>query len=98
MKWQPVTLNLFPIFIFCFVDHGVAFRVCKFKLMGAEIAETAFESGGGQIIPTARRVIYSSFMLGNPKLMEPAMLVEDMCPPDCTNVIEDVVSHRRGGC
>jgi len=71
-------------------------RNCKFKLIGAQIADNAFESGGGQIIPTSRRVIYSSFMLANPKLMEPVMFVEAMCPPDCIKAIEDVVSHRRG--
>ena len=71
-------------------------RNCKFKLMAAQIADNAFESGGGQIIPTSRRVIYSSFMLATPRLMEPIMFVEAMCPPDCIKAIEDVVSHRRG--
>jgi len=71
-------------------------RNCKFKLINAQIAENAFDFGGGQIIPTARRCIYSSFMLATPKLMEPILFVETLCPPDCIKAIEDVVSHRRG--
>ena len=71
-------------------------RNCKFKLMSAKISDNPFEYGGGQIIPAARRAIYTSFMLSNPKLMEPILFVEAMCPPDCIKAIEDVVSHRRG--
>ena len=71
-------------------------RNCRFKLQAATISSNAFECGGGQIIPCARRVIYSSFMLANPKLMEPILFVEAICPPDCIKAIEDVVSHRRG--
>jgi 116 kDa U5 small nuclear ribonucleoprotein component len=32
--------------------------------------------GGGQIIPTARRVVYSAFLMANPRLMEPVYYVE----------------------
>eukprot|EP01083_Nonionella_stella_P022367 61883_1 len=71
-------------------------RNCRFKLTDAQIAENSFEHGGGQIIPAARRVLYSSFMLANPRLMEPILFVKAMCPPDCIKAIQDVVTHRRG--
>ena len=36
--------------------------------------------GGGQIIPTARRVCYSAFLMATPRLMEPVYYVEIMTP------------------
>jgi len=71
-------------------------RNCKFKLIDAIIADNAIDRAGGQIIPTARRVLYSSFMLAQPRLMEPILYVEAMCPPDCVKAVEDVATHRRG--
>ena len=36
----------------------------------------AIHRGGGQIIPTARRVIYASVLTAEPRLFEPVYLVE----------------------
>ena len=36
----------------------------------------AIHRGGGQIIPTARRVIYASVLTAGPMLFEPVYLVE----------------------
>ena len=36
----------------------------------------AIHRGGGQIIPTARRVLYASALTAEPRLMEPVYLVE----------------------
>jgi U5 small nuclear ribonucleoprotein component len=52
--------------------------------------------GGGQIIPTARRVAYSSFLLATPQLMEPYYRVEVQCPADCVDAIHLVLQRRRG--
>ena len=71
-------------------------RNCLFKLMSGEISDNMIECGGGQMIPLTRKVVYSSFMLAEPALMEPIMFVEAICPPDCVKAVEDVVSHRRG--
>ncbi|ETO11084.1 hypothetical protein RFI_26291 [Reticulomyxa filosa] len=71
-------------------------RGCKFKLVHCVMADNVIDRIGGQIIPTTRRVLYSSFMLASPKLMEPIFFVEMMCPPDCVKAVEDVVNHRRG--
>ncbi len=51
-------------------------RNCKFKILDASVAEEPIHRGGGQVIPTARRVAYSAFLMATPRLMEPYMFVE----------------------
>ena len=41
----------------------VAIRDVKFKILDAVIANEPIHRGGGQIIPTARRVAYSAFLM-----------------------------------
>jgi U5 small nuclear ribonucleoprotein component len=53
-------------------------------------------SSGGQIIPTARRVAYSAFLLATPRLMEPIYFVEIQAPADCVSAIYNVLARRRG--
>ncbi len=48
--------------------------------MGAEIAPEPLARGGGQIIPTARRVCYSAFLMATPRLVEPVYYVEIQTP------------------
>ena len=43
-------------------------RNVKFNVMDAEIAEMPIHRGGAQIIPTSRRVLYSSFLTATPRL------------------------------
>ncbi|BEI86863.1 hypothetical protein CcaverHIS002_0702090 [Cutaneotrichosporon cavernicola] len=43
--------------------------------------------GGGQIIPTARRVCYSSMLLASPRLLEPVYYVEVQAPADCVAAV-----------
>ncbi|OLP78870.1 116 kDa U5 small nuclear ribonucleoprotein component [Symbiodinium microadriaticum] len=71
-------------------------RSCKFKILNAQMAEDAVLRGGGQIIPTARRVAYSAFLLATPRLMEPVMFSDIECPADCVAAIYNVLSRRRG--
>lgn len=40
----------------------IAIRNVKFKILDAVLANEPIYRGGGQIIPTARRVCYSSFL------------------------------------
>jgi len=40
-----------------------AIRNVKFKILDAVIAQESIYRGGGQIIPTARRVAYSAFLM-----------------------------------
>ncbi|VDO92428.1 unnamed protein product [Soboliphyme baturini] len=39
-------------------------RNVKFKILDAVVADEAIHRGGGQVIPTARRVAYSAFLMG----------------------------------
>jgi len=71
-------------------------RNVKFKLLDATLAEEPINRSGGQIIPTARRVTYSSFLTATPRLMEPIYSVEIQTPPDCMSAIYNVLTRRRG--
>jgi translation elongation factor EF-G len=44
----------------------IAIRGVKFRVLDASLAQEPIYRGGGQIIPTARRVCYSSFLLVSP--------------------------------
>lgn len=55
-------------------------RNVKFKILDANIASEALHRGGGQIIPTARRVCYSAFLMATPRLMEPVYYLEIQAP------------------
>ncbi|KAJ2795400.1 hypothetical protein H4R21_005126, partial [Coemansia helicoidea] len=46
-------------------------RGTRFRIVNAALADAAIHRGGGQIIPAARRVCYSSFLTAEPRLMEP---------------------------
>ena len=48
--------------------------------MNAEIAAEPLARGGGQLIPTSRRVCYSAFLMATPRLMEPVYYVEIQTP------------------
>eukprot|EP01018_Ginkgo_biloba_P003745 Gb_08962 [translate_table: standard] len=71
-------------------------RNVKFKILDATIAPEPLHRGGGQIIPTARRVAYSAFLMASPRLMEPVYYVEIQTPADCISAIYTVLSRRRG--
>ena len=71
-------------------------RGVKFKLLDATVAAEPLHRGGGQVIPTARRVAYSSFLMATPRLMEPQLSVEIHTPADCMSAIYSVLARRRG--
>uniref|UniRef100_A0A7S4BS45 Tr-type G domain-containing protein n=2 Tax=Chrysotila carterae TaxID=13221 RepID=A0A7S4BS45_CHRCT len=71
-------------------------RNVKFKILDATIAALPIHRGGGQIIPTARRVAYSAFLMATPRLMEPVFFVDISCPIDCVPAIYTVLARRRG--
>lgn len=71
-------------------------RNVKFKILDAQIASEAVQRGGGQIIPTARRVAYSAFLMATPRLMEPYFFVEVQSPADCVSAVYSVLARRRG--
>ncbi|RKP06183.1 ribosomal protein S5 domain 2-type protein, partial [Thamnocephalis sphaerospora] len=71
-------------------------RNVKFKILDASIAGEPIYRGGGQIIPTARRVCYSAFLTAAPRLMEPVYYVEVQAPADCVSAVYTVLARRRG--
>lgn len=71
-------------------------RGVKFRILDASLAQEPIYRGGGQIIPTARRVCYSSFLLATPRLLEPVYYVEVQAPADCVAAVYTVLSRRRG--
>nr|CAH0113132.1 unnamed protein product [Daphnia galeata] len=71
-------------------------RNAKFKILDAVIADEPVHRGGGQIIPTSRRVAYSAFLMATPRLMEPYLFVEVQAPADCVSAVYSVLARRRG--
>ncbi|KAJ3415072.1 U5 small nuclear ribonucleoprotein component [Chytridiales sp. JEL 0842] len=71
-------------------------RNVKFRILDATIASQAIYRGGGQMIPTSRRVCYSSFLMASPRLMEPVYFVEIQAPADCVSAVYTVLARRRG--
>ncbi|KAL2004359.1 hypothetical protein VTN02DRAFT_2005 [Thermoascus thermophilus] len=71
-------------------------RNTKFRLTDVSLADQAIYRGGGQIIPTARRAVYSSFLMASPRLMEPIYSCSMTGPADAVASIYTVLSRRRG--
>ena len=51
-------------------------RGIRFNLYDVALHADAIHRGGGQIIPTARRVLYACALTAGPRLMEPVYQVE----------------------
>merc|ERR1712165_445302 len=71
-------------------------RSIRFNLYDVALHADAIHRGGGQIIPTARRVLYASMLTAEPRLMEPVYLVEIQCPENAVGGIYGVLNRRRG--
>ncbi|KAL2869926.1 116 kDa U5 small nuclear ribonucleoprotein component [Aspergillus lucknowensis] len=71
-------------------------RNAKFRLTDISLADQAIYRGGGQIIPTARRAVYSSFLMASPRLMEPIYSCSMTGPADAVASVYTVLSRRRG--
>lgn len=51
-------------------------RAIRFDVHDVTLHTDAIHRGGGQIIPTARRVLYACELTAEPRMMEPVYLVE----------------------
>merc|ERR1712174_17118 len=71
-------------------------RGVRFNIHDVTLHTDAIHRGGGQIIPTARRVLYASMLTADPRLMEPVYLVEIQCPENAVGGIYGVLNRRRG--
>merc|ERR1719414_12943 len=71
-------------------------RGVRFNIHDVTLHTDAIHRGGGQIIPTARRVLYACTLTAAPRLMEPVYLVEIQCPENAVGGIYGVLNRRRG--
>lgn len=71
-------------------------RAVRFNVMDVTLHADAIHRGGGQIIPTARRVLYAATLLAEPGLLEPVFLVEITVPEQAMGGIYSVLTKRRG--
>jgi len=71
-------------------------RSCLFEIHDVKIHSDSPHRGGGQIIPTMRRVLYAAQLTAEPRLSEPVFLVEIQCPQQAVSGIYSVVSMKRG--
>jgi len=78
----------------CLADENM--RGCRYNVMDVVLHADAIHRGGGQIIPTCRRVVYASYLTASPAIMEPVFLVEIQCPESAMGGIYGVLNKRRG--
>jgi len=71
-------------------------RNVRFNLYDVALHADAIHRGGGQIIPTARRVLYGCTLTAEPRLLEPVYQVEIQCPENAVGGIYGVLNRRRG--
>ena len=71
-------------------------RGIRFNVHDVALHADAIHRGGGQIIPTTRRVLYACVLTAQPRLLEPVYLVEIQCPESAIGGIHSVLSTRRG--
>jgi elongation factor 2 len=71
-------------------------RGIRWKIHDVTLHADAIHRGGGQIIPTARRVLYAAHMMANPRMVEPIYLCEIQCPSMVLAAVGGVLNRRRG--
>eukprot|EP01098_Paradermamoeba_levis_P007003 TRINITY_DN290_c0_g1_i1.p2 TRINITY_DN290_c0_g1~~TRINITY_DN290_c0_g1_i1.p2 ORF type:complete len:841 (-),score=338.38 TRINITY_DN290_c0_g1_i1:133-2655(-) len=71
-------------------------RGIRFNVLDVTMHADAIHRGGGQIIPTARRVYYAAELTAAPRLQEPVYLVEIQTPENAMGGIYGVLTRRRG--
>ncbi|KAJ0964776.1 hypothetical protein J5N97_025914 [Dioscorea zingiberensis] len=71
--------------------RAICFEVCDVVLHA-----DAIHRGAGQIIPTARRVIYAAQLTAKPRLLEPVYLVDIQAPEQALGGIYSVLNQKRG--
>ncbi|KAL4874668.1 hypothetical protein BJY04DRAFT_224776 [Aspergillus karnatakaensis] len=71
-------------------------RSVRFNILDVTLHADAIHRGGGQIIPTARRVLYAATLLADPGILEPIFNVEIQVPEQAMGGIYGVLTRRRG--
>ncbi|KAH8919820.1 eukaryotic translation elongation factor 2 [Atractiella rhizophila] len=71
-------------------------RGCRFNIMDVTLHADAIHRGGGQIMPTFRRVVYAASLLAKPGMQEPVYMVETQCPETALGGIYSTLNKKRG--
>jgi elongation factor 2 len=71
-------------------------RGCRFDIHDVTLHADAIHRGAGQIMPTARRVLFACQLSAAPRLQEPIYQVEIQCPENAVGGIYGVLNKRRG--
>ena len=71
-------------------------RGIAFEIEDVVLHADAIHRGGGQVIPTSRRVMYAAELTAGPRLMEPVYLVEIQCPENAIGGVYSVLNQKRG--
>jgi elongation factor 2 len=71
-------------------------RGIVFEVLDVVLHTDAIHRGGGQIIPTARRVMYAAEMTAAPRLCEPVYQVEIAAPESALGGIYSTLNQKRG--
>jgi len=71
-------------------------RDVKINIRDVTLHADTIHRGGGQIIPTSRRVFLAAMMTASPRLMEPYFLVEIQCPENAMGGVYSSLNRRRG--
>jgi len=71
-------------------------RGVRINIYDVALHADAIHRGGGQIIPTARRVIYACELTASPAFQEPIFLCEIQTPDDVVGGIYQTLTQRRG--
>ena len=71
-------------------------RGMRFNIADAELHTDAIHRGGGQLIPTARRLFYALELLSSPTLLEPIFSCDITAPMDCMGGVYQTLNQRRG--
>lgn len=71
-------------------------RNIRINICDVVLHADAIHRGGGQLIPTARRVYYACELTANPALQEPVFLAEITCPADSMGGVYQILNQRRG--
>jgi elongation factor 2 len=71
-------------------------RQVRINVVDVALHTDAIHRGGGQIIPTARRVYYACELTAQPRLQEPVFLAEITAPLDAMGGVYQCLNQRRG--
>lgn len=75
---------------------GENMRSVRVNILDVTLHPDAIHRGGGQIIPTMRRVTYAALLLAQPAIQEPFFLVEIQCPENAIGGIYSCLNTKRG--